>query len=57
MSPMAKGREEHERASVSGLRTHRKRSAAAPVDPNESFTRAFADALRDILHTEHRSHV
>ena len=54
MSAMAKGREEHERASVTGLRTNRKRSAAVPSDPNEAFTRAFADALRDILHTELR---
>ncbi len=54
MSPMAKGRGEQHPASESGLRTHRRRGAVA-ADPNEAFLRAFADALRDILHAEIRS--
>jgi hypothetical protein len=52
MSPMAKGR--GEQPSETGLRTHRKRAIVA-TDPNEAFLRAFADALRDILHAEFRT--
>jgi hypothetical protein len=54
MSPMAKGRGEQYPASETGLRTHRRRGAVA-ADPNEAFLRAFADALRDILHAEIRA--
>ena len=53
MSPMAKGRGEQHPVSEAGIRTHRKRSGVA-ADPNEAFLRAFADALRDILHAEFR---
>ena len=54
MSPMAKGRGEQHPASETGLRTHRRRGGV-PADPNEAFLRAFADALRDILHAEIRA--
>jgi hypothetical protein len=54
MLPMSKGRGEELPASETMLRTRRKRGVAA-VDPNEAFLRAFADALRDILHAEFRS--
>jgi hypothetical protein len=53
MSPMSKGRGEQQPASETGLRAARRRGATAP-DPNEAFLRAFADALRDILHAEIR---
>ena len=53
MSGMTKGRGESHPASETGIRTHRKRSGMA-ADLNEAFLRAFADALRDILHAEIR---
>ena len=50
---MAKARGEQYPASESGIRTRRRRDATS-ADPNEAFVRAFADALRDILHAEMR---
>jgi hypothetical protein len=55
MSAMTKARGEQYPASEPALRTRRKRSISS--DPNEAFLRAFADALRDILHTEVRGSV
>ena len=53
MSPMTKVRGAQLPPSEPAIRLRRKRSAL-PSDPNEAFTRAFADALRDILHEEFR---
>ena len=54
MSAMSKGRGDQHPASESSLRTRRKRGvpSAVAADPNDAFVRAFADALRDILHAE-----
>jgi hypothetical protein len=54
MLPMTKGRGDELPVSETMLRTRRKRGLVA-TDPNEAFLRAFADALRDILHAEFRS--
>jgi hypothetical protein len=54
MVTMAKGRGEQVPPSETALRTDRKRLATGS-DPNEAFLRAFADALRDILHAEFRA--
>ena len=56
MSAMAKARGEQYPASESGIRTRRRRDSGG-ADPNEGFVRAFADALRDILHAEPRPSV
>jgi hypothetical protein len=53
MSPMIKVRGTHQPASEPAIKVRRKRAAVA-ADPNETFTRAFVDALRDILHDEMR---
>lgn len=52
MSPMAKVRG-YQPVSDPAIKVRRKR-AAVPGDPNDPFTRAFIDALRDILHDEMR---
>ena len=54
MLSMAKGRGEQVPPSETALRTQRRRDAPG-ADPNEAFLRAFADALRDILHAEFRA--
>jgi hypothetical protein len=54
MSGMVKGRIGQAPPSEAGLRLPRKRGVQAAADPNEAFLRAFADALRDILHAEIR---
>jgi hypothetical protein len=53
MSPMIKVRGTQQPASEPAIKVRRKR-AAASADPNEAFTKAFVDALRDILHDEMR---
>jgi hypothetical protein len=52
MSPMTKVRG-YQPVSEPALKVRRKR-AVLSSDPNEPFTRAFVDALRDILHDEFR---
>jgi len=52
MSPMTKLRG-YQPVSEPAIKVRRKRAAVAG-DPNEPFTRAFVDALRDILHDEMR---
>jgi hypothetical protein len=53
MSAMMKVRGTQQPASEPAIKLRRKR-AAVSADPNEAFTRAFVDALRDILHDEMR---
>jgi hypothetical protein len=53
MSGMTKVRGAQNTPSEPAIKLRRKRSAL-PADQNEQFTRAFADALRDILHEEFR---
>jgi hypothetical protein len=55
MSGMIKGRVGQAPPSETGLRLPRKRGVQAAADRNEAFLRAFADALRDILHAEIRA--
>ena len=55
MSGMVKERVGQAPPSETSLRMPRKRSLQAAADPNEAFLRAFADALRDILHAEIRA--
>jgi hypothetical protein len=52
MSPMTKVRG-YQPVSEPAIKVRRKRSVVAG-DPNDPFSRAFADALRDILHDETR---
>jgi len=53
MSAMTKVRGAQNTPSEPAIKLRRKRSAL-PNDQNEQFARAFADALRDILHEEWR---
>jgi hypothetical protein len=57
MSGMAKERVGQVPPGETSFRTPRKRGGQAGEDPNEAFLRAFADALRDILHAEIRAAV
>jgi hypothetical protein len=57
MSGMTKGRLGQVPPSETSFRMPRRRAGAAAEDPNEAFLRAFADALRDILHAEIRATV
>jgi hypothetical protein len=52
MSAMTKVRG-YQPASEPAMKVRRKR-AVVSGDPNDPFTRAFVDALRDILHDEMR---
>ena len=53
MTNMTKGSEvQRSDAQGAGQRSRRKRGT--PSDTNHAFVRAFADALRDILHDERR---
>jgi len=51
---MVKGRTGQAPPSENG-HMPRRREVQAAADPNEAFLRAFADALRDILHAEIRA--
>jgi hypothetical protein len=53
MSTMIKVRGTQQPASEPAIKVRRKR-AAISADPNEAFTKAFVDALRDILTDEMR---
>jgi hypothetical protein len=53
MANMAKGTEER-RADGQGVEQRSRRKRGTPADSNHAFVRAFADALRDILHHERR---
>jgi hypothetical protein len=53
MSLMIKVRGTHQPASEPAIKVRRKRAAVA-ADAYDAFTKAFADALRDILHDEMR---
>jgi hypothetical protein len=57
MCGMAKGRVGQVPPGETSFRMPRKRGEQAAEDPNEAFLRAFADALRDILHAEIRAAV
>jgi hypothetical protein len=50
---MAKG-SEMQGPAAPGIELGSRRRRARAVEPNEAFARAFADALRDILHDEQR---
>lgn len=53
MTAMGKASEAGRLASL-GAEEKSSRKRARALDPNEAFARAFADALRDILHDEQR---
>jgi hypothetical protein len=53
MADMAKG-SEGRRLDVQGAGQRSRRKRGTPADSNHAFVRAFADALRDILHHERR---